>query len=50
MNGIIDMLRMLYHRNKFLFIAVVLVVALFIVGCSSQGSSPPPTGPVGGGC
>jgi len=38
--------------NKYQILVAVLVMAVFfIVGCTSgQGSSPPPSGPIGGGC
>ena len=38
--------------NKHQILVMVLVMAaFFIVGCvSGQGNSPPPSGPIGGGC
>ncbi len=50
MNGIISLLRALYYKkNKLFFVIAVIAITIFIVGCSTQGGSPPP-GPVGGGC
>jgi len=50
MNGIIDFLKILYCRNKLLFLAAILVI-IVLAGCSVQSSgAPPPSGPVGGGC
>ncbi len=50
MNGIISLLKTLYNSNKKLFIVAVLVIAAFvIVGCSSSAGSAP-SGPIGGGC
>lgn len=51
MNGVIDFLKALYYKNKSLFLVAVLVLVIFIAGCSSQGSAPSgPSGPIGGGC
>ena len=50
MNGVISLLKTLYSSNKKLFIIAVLVIAAFVlVGCSAQGGSAP-SGPIGGGC
>lgn len=50
MNGIISLLKTVYHKNKLLFLIVLVGIAIFIAGCSSQSGSPPPSGPIGGGC
>ncbi len=50
MNAIINLLGILYKKNKLLFLAVIVAAALFIAGCSTQGGSAPPSGPIGGGC
>ena len=49
MNVIANGLKMLYKRNKLFFVATLIVVLVFAVGCATQGA-PPPSGPVGGGC
>ncbi len=51
MNGILDLLKILYSSNKKLFITVVLVIALFaITACATGNAGGPPSGPVGRGC
>jgi len=50
MRGIISLLKTLYHNNKLIFVIALIAVLVLIVGCSAQGSAPPPSGPVGGGC
>ena len=51
MRGIISLLKTLYYNNKLIFVIALIAVLVLIVGCSSQGyNSPPPSGPVGGGC
>ena len=49
MNGIINLLRALYRRNKLFFVIAIIAILVFIVGCSAQ-SGAPPSGPIGGGC
>ena len=51
MNTTISLLKTLYSGNKKMFVIALLIIAAFvIVGCSAQGGSAPPTGPIGGGC
>jgi len=50
MNGIINLLKTIYYRNKLFFVIALIAILLFIAGCSTQGGSPPPAGPIGGGC
>lgn len=50
MKEIIDFLRTSYKVNKIVFLAAVVVIALFVVGCSASSSGAAPAGPVGGGC
>lgn len=50
MNNIIDVLRTLYNRNRIIFVIAIIALTLFLVGCSTQGSIPPPSGPIGRGC
>ncbi len=51
MNGMIGFLKMLYYRNKLIFVLAAAAILLFIVGCSTQGAPPQgPSGPIGGGC
>jgi len=53
MNAIVNMLRIIYHRNKILFFILIIGILLFIVGCSGGGTGyapAAPSGPVGGGC
>lgn len=51
MRGMVDFLKMLYHRNKLFFVIAIIAILIFVVGCSTQGSSPSgPSGPIGGGC
>jgi outer membrane lipoprotein-sorting protein len=37
-------------KSTMIFILLLLVVVIFVVGCSTQGSYPAPSGPIGGGC
>ena len=37
-------------KTTILWIVLIALVAIFIIGCSAQGGSPPPSGPIGGGC
>jgi len=40
-----------YMTNKYkIMLALLIVLASFIVGCTTGGGSPSPTGPIGGGC
>ncbi len=51
MSRIINFLNVLYSKNKFLFLAAIFIIVVFVVGCSVQSSgAPPPSGPIGGGC
>jgi len=51
MDAVISLLKTVYQRNKLLFLAVMVIMGLFIVGCTAQGQGgPPPSGPIGGGC
>lgn len=50
MNGIIDLLKTIYYRNKLFFVIAVIAILVFIVGCSTEGGAPPPSGPIGRGC
>tara|TARA_Y100000034_G_C6699585_1_gene308457 strand:+ start:376 stop:525 length:150 start_codon:yes stop_codon:yes gene_type:complete len=45
-----EMLKTLYYGKKYFLLFSLLALALFVVGCSTQAGSPPPSGPVGGGC
>jgi len=47
---LVNTLKMLYGRNKLFFVIAIAVLALFLVGCSSQGAGSAPSGPIGGGC
>ena len=44
----INLLKNLYYKNKFLFLIAIIGMTVFAVGCASQGSAP--SGPIGGGC
>ena len=37
------------HNPQIISILVVMAI-FFVVGCATQGSTLPPSGPVGGGC
>lgn len=50
MDVVINLLKTIYYRNKLFFVIAVVAIAVFIVGCSAQGNSPPPSGPIGRGC
>jgi len=50
MNKIVSLLKTFYYRHSIFFIMASVTILIFVAGCSAQGSSPPPTGPVGGGC
>ncbi len=50
MNWMISLLKTIYNRNKLFFVIAIIAILLFIVGCSTQGGAPPPSGPIGGGC
>ena len=43
----INLLKTLYYKNKFLFLLVIIGLSIFVAGCSSSGA---PSGPIGGGC
>lgn len=39
------------NKKTILYIILIMVIIIFIVGCTSQTGNPPPTGaPIGGGC
>ena len=48
MKQMINLLGLLYKKNKLLFMAILILLMLFIAGCFSNGSAP--SGPIGGGC
>ena len=48
--NLVDLLKAVYFKNKLLFVIALVVIALVIVGCTSQGGGSPPQGPIGGGC
>ncbi|MDP7180592.1 MAG: hypothetical protein QF824_04955 [Candidatus Woesearchaeota archaeon] len=52
MNGMIDLMKGLYRKNKLLFVIGLIVVVALVAGCTAQGGSgaPPPSGPIGGSC
>ena len=51
MNGIVNFLKILYHRNKLFFVIAIVAILIFVVGCSTQSGPPAaPSGPIGGGC
>lgn len=50
MNGVINLLKTIYYRNKLFFVIAGIAILILIVGCSAQGGAPPPSGPIGGGC
>lgn len=38
-------------KNQYkILLAVVITAMLFIIGCTTGGSNPAPSGPIGGGC
>jgi len=45
----INLLKILYSRNKLVFVLAVIALTLILAGCSSQAGSAP-SGPIGGGC
>ncbi len=45
-----EMLKTLFLAKRYLLLVSIIVVGLFLVGCSTQAGSPPPSGPIGGGC
>ena len=54
MNVLLNTLKTLYKTNKKLFIvAIIVIVAFVIIGCSSNAGysgGQAPSGPIGGGC
>lgn len=50
MDSVIQFGKTLYYRNKAIFVIALILGIIFLVGCSTSGSSPPPSGPIGGGC
>jgi len=49
-NNVISLFGALYQRNKLLLMAAVLVVLLFIAGCTASSSPGPTSQFIGGGC
>lgn len=37
-------------RPTTIYILLLVLSLVIIVGCSTEGGSPPPSGPIGGGC
>ena len=49
--NVINVLRSAYGSNKKIFvIALLIIVAVVIVGCTTGQAGTAPSGPIGGGC
>ncbi len=48
---LINLLKVLYCKNKIWFIVAILVIAVLVIsGCAQPDYGSAPSGPIGGGC